>query len=152
MLATNQVRQYDGIFKFSIKEPLANHVFDKMTNPLGVEELHHDGERVSAPKILEYKHSLDGLIREFENGEKSEKDVHLAVVWDIGEEWKRTYEALSLLDLDNIHQRDFHGLTHVLSSGNTRLYLIVLKELVAYLNNVDGVQDFQKVMYGGGGQ
>jgi hypothetical protein len=57
-----------------------------------------------------------------------------------------------LLDLDNIHQRDFHGLTHVLSSGNTRLYLIVLKELVAYLNNVDGVQDFQKVMYGGGGQ
>ncbi|WP_329838256.1 hypothetical protein [Stenotrophomonas geniculata] len=152
LLATNQVRQYDGIFKFSIKEPLANHVFDKMTNPLGVEELHHDGERVSAPKILEYKHSLDGLIREFENGEKSEKDVHLAVVWDIGEEWKRTYEALSLLDLDNIHQRDFHGLTHVLSSGNTRLYLIVLKELVAYLNNVDGVQDFQKVMYGGGGQ
>jgi hypothetical protein len=69
------------------------------------------------------------------------------VVWDLGEEWKKKYEALSLLDLDSIHQRDFHGLTHVLSSGNSRFYVICLKELIEYLNNVDGVQPYHKMMY-----
>lgn len=148
LLATNQVTQYDGIFKFSVKEPISNHVFDKMINPLGVDELHHVSPNISAPKVLEYKFSLDALMREFENGEKHEKEVHLAVVWDLGAEWKKKYEALSLLDLENIHQRDFHGLTHVMSSGNSSFYVICLKELIAYLNDVDGVQPYQKVAYG----
>lgn len=151
LLATNQVKQYDGIFKFWVKGPLTNHVFDKEFNPLGVEELHHASEHVSAPKVLEYKFNLDALMFEFESGEKSEKEIHLAVVWELGTEWKKRYEAVSLLDLDNIHQRDFHGLTHVLESGTTRFYLIALKELVEYLNDVDGVQSHhKKLMYGNG--
>lgn len=147
LLATNQVTQYDGVFKFCVKEPISNHVFDKMTNPLGVDELHHVAPTISAPKVLEYKFNLDALMREFENGEKLERDVHLAVVWDLGSEWKKKYEVLSLLDLDNIHQRDFHGLTHILSSGNSRFYAICLRELVEYLNDVDGVQPYQKATY-----
>lgn len=148
LLATNQVRQYDGIFKFWVKAPLANHLFDKEVNPLGVEELHHSAEHVSAPKILEYKFSLDGLMAEFDNGEKSEKDIHLVVVWKLGQEWRKKYEVISLLDLGNIHQRDFHGLTHVMDSGTTKFYVIALEELVNYLNDVDGVQAYQKETYG----
>jgi hypothetical protein len=147
LLATNQIRQYDGVFKFSVKEPFENHVFDKELNPLGVEELHHASEHVSAPKILEYKFNLNGLMSEFENGEKNEKEIHLAVVWELGAEWKKKYEVISLLDLDNIHQRDFHGLTHVLDSGTTKFYVIALKELVQYLNDVDGVQQYHKSTY-----
>lgn len=150
LLATNQVTQYDGIFKFVVKDPLANHVFDKATNPLGVDELHHIAATVSAPKVLEYKYGLDALMREFDNGEKQEKDVHLAVVWELGSEWKKKYESLSLLNLENIHQRDFHGLTHILSSGNSSFYVICLKELVEYLNDVEGVQEFQRTAYGEG--
>lgn len=66
----------------------------------------------------------------------------------MGAEWKKNYEAISLLDLDNLHQRDFHGLTHVLNSGTTKFHVIILKELVDFLNNVDGVQDYHKSTYG----
>jgi len=148
LLATSQVKQYDGIFKFVVKNPLQNHVYNKENNPLGVEELHHSSEFTSPPKVLEYKYNLDALIREFESEYKSEKDIHLAITWEMGTEWKKNYEAISYLDLDNLHQRDFHGITHLLTSGNTKFHVIVLKELMEYLNDVDGVQEFQKEHYG----
>jgi hypothetical protein len=66
----------------------------------------------------------------------------------MGDEWKKNYDATSFLDLDNLHQRDFHGLTHVLDSGTTRFHVIALKELVLFLNDVDGVQEYQKDKYG----
>ncbi|WP_105257991.1 ATP-binding protein [Pseudoalteromonas sp. T1lg88] len=148
LLATSQVKQYDGVYKYVVKEPFDNHVFDKENNPLGVDELHFQSEHVSPPKILEYKYNLDALIHEFESEYKSEKDIHLAVAWEMGKEWLKNYEAISLLDLDNLHQRDFHGLTHILDSGTTRFHVVVLKELVTYLNDVDGVQQYHKENYG----
>ena len=148
LLATSQIKQYDGIYKFVVKEPLKNHVYDKDKNPLGVQELQFQEEHSSPPKVLEYKFNLDALIHEFESEEKSEKDIHLVVTWEMGEEWRKEYEAVSFLDLENLHQRDFHGLTHLLSSGHTKFYVIVLKELVDYLNDVDGVQDYHVETYG----
>lgn len=147
LLSTSQTQQYDGLFKFVIKEPLSNHVFDRILNPLGVQEMHHTKELVSPPKVLEYKYSINGLIAEFENGEKKEKDIHLAVAWELGAEWKKNYDVTSLLDLGNIHQRDFHGLTHILHSSTSRFYVIVLKELIEFLNDVDGVQEFHQTSY-----
>jgi hypothetical protein len=148
LLATSQVKQYDGVYKFIVKQPFDNHVFNKENNPLGVEELHFQSEHTSPPKILEYKYNLDALIHEFENEYKSEKDIHLVITWEMGTEWKKNYSVTSLLDIDNLHQRDFHGLTHILNSGNTRFYTIALKELMEYLNSVDGVQDYHRTTYG----
>lgn len=147
LLSTSQIQQYDGLFKFVIKEPIQNHEFDKVSNPLGVQEMHFSKAQISAPKVLEYKYNINGLIAEFENGEKKEKDIHLAVAWDLGDAWKKNYSVTSLLDLDNIHQRDFHGLTHVLHSSTSKFYVVALKELIDYLNNVDEVQAFQKAAY-----
>jgi hypothetical protein len=65
----------------------------------------------------------------------------------MGDEWQKNYDATSYLDLDNLHQRDYHGLTHVLDSGTTRFHVIVLKELILFLNDVDGVQNYQKEKY-----
>ncbi|WP_429072222.1 hypothetical protein [Aeromonas veronii] len=148
LLATSQVKQYDGVYKYVVKEPFENHVFDKENNPLGVDELHFNSEHISPPKILEYKYNLDALIQEFESEYKNEKDIHLAVAWEMGSEWQKNYEAISLLDLDNLHQRDFHGLTHILDSGTTRFHVVILKELITYLNDVDGVQEYHKENYG----
>ncbi len=148
LLATSQIKQYDGVYKYVVKEPLSNHEFDKENNPLGVEQLHFKSEHVSPPKILEYKYNIDALIHEFESEYKSEKDIHLAIAWDMGNEWKKNYEAISLLDLDNLHQRDFHGLTHILDSGTTRFHVVILKELIEYLNDVDHVQEYHKTTYG----
>lgn len=147
LLATSQVKQYDGIYKFIVKEPFENHEFNKENNPLGVQELHHNTEQTSPPKILEYKYNIDALIKEFECGYKNEKDIHLAVAWEMGSEWEKNYEAISYLDLDNLHQRDFHGLTHSLNSATTNFHVIILKELIDYLNNVLGVQKHQKETY-----
>lgn len=148
LLATSQVKQYDGVYKFVVREPLHNHVFDKEINPLGVVEMHFSTEHVSPPKILEYKYNLDALIHEFESEYKNEKDIHLAITWEMGDEWKKSYDTTSFLDLENLHLRDFHGLTHVLDSGTTRFYVIALKELILFLNDVDGVQEYQKSKYG----
>ncbi len=148
LLATSQIKQYDGIYKFVVKKPLSNHEFEKENNPLGVEEMHFKSEFTSSPKVLEYKYNLDALMHEFESEYKNEKEIHLAITWDLGSEWKKNYEVISLLDLDNLHQRAFHGLTHILDSGTTSFYVIVLKELMAYLNDVDGVQQYHKTTYG----
>ena len=52
LLATNQLTQYDGIFKFCVKDPISNHVFDKATNPLGVNYLNQFSYSISSPKVL----------------------------------------------------------------------------------------------------
>jgi hypothetical protein len=148
LLSTSQVSQYDGMFRYVAEEPLDNLKFDKVTNPLGVYEEQLSKAYVGPPKILEYKFSLDGLIREFENGEKSEKDVSLVVFWDIGTEFKREYNVTSLLDFDNIHHRRHHGITHVVRSANTQFDAVCLKELIEVLNDPDGQQGFQKERYG----
>jgi hypothetical protein len=55
------------------------------------------------------------------------------------------------LDLDNLQHREFHGLTHIFRderTGDTRFQAIILSELIAYLNDVDGVQVIQQSKYG----
>lgn len=148
LLATSQSQQYDGVFKFIIKEPLTNHVFDKLNNPLGVDSLQYHKEYVGPPRILEYKFSIDALIRDFESDFKSEKEIHLAIAWELGTEYKKNYNIISLLDLENLHLRKHHGITHILSSSTSELHIIILKELIDYLNSVDGVQKFHQDTYG----
>ncbi|MCK4625245.1 MAG: ATP-binding protein [Phycisphaerae bacterium] len=151
LLATSQHEKYDSIFRYYVSEQLANHVFDKERNPLGVQELRHNEPYRSKPYVLEYKYNLDALIQEFETEEKHEEDVNLLVAWDIGSEWRRRYVVTSLLALDNIQHRIFHGLTHIFrdeNSGDIRFYGIILSELIDYLNDVDGVQEFHRDTYG----
>ncbi|TRD11859.1 ATP-binding protein [Erythrobacter insulae] len=148
LLATSQASQYDGIFRFAAEEPFDNLYFDSDTNPLGVLEEQITSGYVSQPKILEYKYSLDGLIREFESGVKQENDVSLAVFWDMGTEFLKEYNVISLLDEDNIHQRQHHGLTHILNSAHSNFAVICLKELIQRLNDPKTSQEFQTEKYG----
>ncbi len=149
LLATSQAQQYDGVFKFMIREPLSNHEYDKENNPLGVQQLRYSKEYTSPPKILEYKFNIDALIREFESEYKSEKEIHLAIAWELGSECQRNYDVVSLLDLDNLHLRDYHGITHILSSATSKFFVIALKELIDYLNSVEGVQAYHRKTYSG---
>jgi hypothetical protein len=126
-------------------------VFNKEKNPLGVQHLSVDKAFSSKPYVLEYKYNVDSLIQEFENEEKTERDIFLTVAWEIGDEWKRRYSVTSLLNLDNLQHRPFHGVTHVFRderTGDIRFYGIILSELVDYLNDVDLVQDAQREKYG----
>jgi hypothetical protein len=148
LLSTSQVSQYDGMFRYAAEQPLENLAFDKDKNPLGVYEEQLSNVYVGPPKILEYKFSLDGLIREFESGVKSEKDISLAVFWDFGTEYMRSYRVVSLLDFENTHHRRHHGLTHTIKSETTQFDAVCLRELIEVLNSPDEQQQIQKDRYG----
>jgi hypothetical protein len=147
LLSTSQYKQYDGLYKYVVAEPSVNHIYDVMKNPLGI-LIENFREAVSKPNVLEYKFSMDALIHEFENHEKQEKDVSLVVVWETGDEWSRNYEVTSLLDIENIHHRQFHGITHTFhTQSGGRFDAIVLKELIQYLNNPEQAQVDQVAKY-----
>lgn len=148
LMSTSQSSQYDGVFRFCAEEPLEHLYFDRSTNPLGVYSEQLLNTYKSHPKILEYKFSLDGLIREFESGIKHEVDVELAVFWDMGTEYVKKYNVISLLDFENIHHRQHHGVTHILNSAtNSHIYVICLKELFELLNDANSAQVTQKNKY-----
>jgi hypothetical protein len=149
-MAASSHARYDGVFKYVIEEPFENHKYDAERNPLGVER-DYDRRIESAPMVLEYKHNVDALVREFENGEKDEQTIALVVAWEMGEEWKKRYRVISLLDEDNRHRRVCHGQTHEFldsTTGARRFHGVILGELVAYLNDSAAAQAWQRERYG----
>jgi len=148
LLSTTQVMQYDGIFRYVAEDPLSDLVYHPERNPLGVLEEQLVKPYQTPPKILEYKFSLDGLIREFESEVKNQVDISLVIFWDFGKEYRKEYNVTSYLDFDNIHQRKHHGITHSLISSHTQFDAICLKELVDLLNSPDEAQEHQRSVYG----
>ena len=149
ILTTSQSTQYDGVFKFAADEPLPDYIYDKTTNPLGVHEEQLIKPYVTPPKVVEYKFSLDGLIRDFEAEEKREGDVDLAVFWEMGTEFWKEYEVTSYLDEEKTHHRMHHGLTHKLTFSNSSyIEVICLKELFQLLNEPEEAQKHQVSEYG----
>ena len=146
LMATNQHQQYDGIYRFRLIKPFDNHRYDEDKNPLGLLETSLKQEFISAPDIIEYKYSFDGLIEEIEKGDKNERDIQLLVAWEMGTKWPTRYQITPLLHFDNLQHRYFHGGTHVVKNsmtGDTVFPLIILSELIDYINDPKGVQDHQ---------
>lgn len=142
VMSTNERFTYDGLFKISFDLPNEKYIYDEETNPLGI-----DGETaiqlkglVTPPKILEYKYSLDGLVEDIDSGDKNIKDINLAIAWTTGDLYKERFGITSLLIPENRDQRQYHGVTHVLcdiESGGKVMDLIILEELIIYLNSPD---------------
>lgn len=148
LLVTSQSSQYDGVFRFSADDPLIDYVFDEKNNPLGVFEEQLTKTYTTQPKVLEYKFCLDGLIREFEGGDKHENDVDLAIFWEMGKEHDKEYTVISYIDSEQTHHRPHHGLTHRLSSANSHIEVICLQELFQLLNTPEDAQKYQESQYG----
>ncbi|MBF0465818.1 MAG: hypothetical protein HQK88_13205 [Nitrospirae bacterium] len=150
LMATSQYKQYDGIYKVFITNPFEHHIYDKSKNPLGIDKTSIRDELESKPKIIEYKYSFDGLIDDFDSNEKEQKDVDLVVAWAMGSKWKHRYSITSLLHFDNVQHRQFHGATHLIKTLSTRdkaFTAIILSELIAYINDPNGVQQFHNGEY-----
>ncbi len=153
IMSTNERFTYDGLFRIVIEEPKDNQIYHKDDNPLGLDETVVDDLELpfgSMPKVLEYKYSLDGLIEDIENGNKNSNDVSLIVVWESGELYKSNYKITSLLDQHNLTLREYHGLTHTITNVNTgqkEMDLIILSELVEYLNSPEGTVKKQVEKY-----
>lgn len=147
LLGTSQSSQYDGVFRFSADDPLSNYEFCDKINPLGVFVEQLSKVYTTQPKVLEYKFSLDGLIREFEGADKHENDVDLAIFWKMGKEYDKEYTVISYLDEELTHHRPHHGLTHRLSSANSYIEVICLQELFQLLNDPEDAQKYQQSQY-----
>ncbi|WP_181303275.1 ATP-binding protein [Rhodanobacter sp. PCA2] len=143
VMSTNERATYDGLFKVSFDLAVEKYVYEVKANPLGL-----DGATaaalsgiISQPKILEYKFSLDGLVEDADSGEKNLKDIDLCVVWETGDDYVGRFGITSLLVPENVDQRQFHGVTHILTdaeSGARVMDLIVLSELITCLNDSAG--------------
>ncbi|MCB9150232.1 MAG: ATP-binding protein [Caldilineaceae bacterium] len=140
VMSTNERLTYDGLIRVVVEPPSEHHLYDRVNNPLGIDAAtieEFDLPFKSAPRILEYKFSLDGLIEDIDNGNKNSNDISLVICWETGELYKKNYHISSLLDPDNLSIREYHGITHVMTNLNTNqkeIDLIVLEELIKYLN------------------
>ncbi|WP_395738743.1 hypothetical protein [Prosthecobacter sp.] len=139
IMSTNERFTYDGMYKVVFSPPKEIHLHDSKKNPLGIDKdnLQDEGFETK-PRILEYKFSLDGLIEDLESGDKNAKDIGLVVVWETGDSYQHNYQIVSLLDPDNLSERQYHGVTHVVQNLQTNareMDLIVLSELINFLNS-----------------
>jgi hypothetical protein len=155
VMATNEKFTYDGLYRIVIETPTSNHLYHKEDNPLGIlrESINdHTLPFSSQPQILEYKLSLDGLIEDIEDETKNSNDIGLVVVWTTGDLYKSNYHITSLLDEDNLSERQYHGITHVMTNLTTEqkeMDLIVLSELINFLNDPQTTVADQKLKYEG---
>ena len=150
LMATSQYNQYDSVFRYDLREPFKNYIFDKDKNPLGLSESQATQKYESIPSILEYKFSFDALVEELEKESKKEQDIDLVVAWELGKNWQTRYDITPLLHYDYLQHRFFHGGTHLLRNrltGATVFSAIILSELIEYLNDPDGAQEHQTKMY-----
>ncbi|MGB3401959.1 MAG: hypothetical protein WBA77_04650 [Microcoleaceae cyanobacterium] len=156
IMATNERSDYDGLYRIIIDKNKL-HIYDQEKNPLGIQEEHLDQFEYqdllpfqSEAKVLEYKYSLDGLVEDIGTGTKKSKEINLVVVWETGEQWKKNYRITTILHEDYLNERDYHGVTHKMSNCDTlgdSMDLIVLEELIEYLNDPQSTQDKQLKKY-----
>lgn len=140
ILSSSQFNQYDALYRHVFNEPISKYI-RRDDNPLGIDEVHIanvDMPAVLPVSVLEYKYKLDHLIEEFQTEEKSPDDIGLVVVWDAGSKWRAAFDATSYLDPDQVHLRQFHGLTHSFShsaSGTHAFTAVILSDLVGFLES-----------------
>lgn len=152
IMSTNERFTYDGLYKIAFDLNPELYLYHPDTNPLGVSQQVADAlkGRVTDPRVLEYKLCLDGLVEDFDNQDKNIKDIDLCIAWSTGELYKERYGITSLLIPENADQRQYHGVTHVLSdpeSGGKHCELIILSELIDYLNDPKATADAQRAKY-----
>jgi hypothetical protein len=152
VMSTNERFTYDGLFKIAFDLDDELYAYEPEKNPLGVPAAVAKAlnGKITDPRVLEYKFSLDGLVEDFDSQDKNIKDVDLCIVWTTGETYKERYGITSLLLPENADQRQYHGVTHVLAdleSGAKHCDLIVLSELVDYLNSPAETAEVQRQRY-----
>jgi len=157
IISTDQNFIYDGFYRIKI-DSNEEYIYHEMNNLLGlfkneIIKRYKDFElpfSSSSGYVLEYKFSIDQLIKDLKDEVKNSNDIDLLVVWETGNKWKNYYHITSCLDKDNIEYRPYHGITHIMRNrliDQEEMCLIVLKELIAFLNDPEKEQENQKIKY-----
>jgi hypothetical protein len=149
LMSASQYKKYDSLWRGYMKEPFEHYLYNKDANPLGV--LHPAPQAfTSPPYVIEYKVKFDALLEEIEREDKDQSAIDLVVCWELGERWESRYRITPVLHYSNLHRRQIHGVTHLVqdaATGQHVFMVVVLKELIDYINDPDGVQEYQKKKY-----
>ena len=148
-LGTSQSDRYDSVFFMNYLEG-DNVLFDAKTNRLGVTRS-YNLPYATEPKILEYKFEFDSLVADIEKELKYAKHVDLVVCWSAGKQFRERFYLQSLLVGDEGSSRQIFGATHqVFSVGSQEqpaFELLVLEDLMAWLQDAPGEEARQKLRY-----
>jgi hypothetical protein len=148
-LGTSQSDRYDSVFFMNYLEG-DNVLFDAKANRLGVTRS-YSLPYVTEPKILEYKFEFDSLVADFEKEAKYAKHVDFVVCWSAGQQFRERFYLQSLLVGDEGSSRQIFGATHqVFSVGSQEqpaFELLVLEDLMAWLQDAAGEEARQKLRY-----
>ena len=121
--------QYDAVVNYRFTRDPTALVFDQRKNPLGVAKS-NVAKQDLVGKNLEFKRSLDSLISDFEEGQKSPAQVRFVVAWDEGDIRTSGFELVDLTTSGGYGQREFHGQTHRLVMDATTIPVFLLKFVV----------------------
>jgi Molecular chaperone, HSP90 family len=157
VIGTNELMTYDGAYRVVCGPNYDNHQYHPTENPLGIgetqklefEDAFPEGFLSTEMKILEYKFSVDGFISDITTGDKKVRDVDLLIAWEFGTEHEQFFSIQSLLVPEGESHRQYHGITHLLfdEHGNHALDAIILKDLIAFLNDTPGESARQVDLY-----
>jgi hypothetical protein len=145
--STGYNTRYDGMLFYRYDK---THRYDSKTNIWGVDPRFTPSE--SGAIVLEYKHSMDGLIRDFDKDEKNPKEIGLLVCWDLGTEYKKNYEIVPYLIGQEGGTREHFGATHALYSGTGRstkaFEVVCLKDIIGYYQSPEETIAKQRALFG----
>ena len=144
--STGYNTRYDGLYKYSYE---SRHRFDAVSNFWGVDGRFAPGE--SGALVLEYKHSMDGLVRDFDKEEKSPQEINLLICWTIGNAYRKSFEIVPLLIGQEGGTRENYAATHAAFIGTGRatkaFEIISLSDVIGYLEDPDGTLARQATIY-----
>lgn len=150
VMSANEQFAYDILFRVIFDLAVEIYACSSSSNPLGATlntAVTLQG-KVTDPRILEYKFSIDSLIEDLDEQNKNVKDIDLCVAWETGTLYKERLGITSLLVPENADQRGFHGVMHFLNdldSGNKSCDLIILSELIEYLNDQERTAEINEL-------
>jgi hypothetical protein len=133
--ATHTAQKYDGVGRFELRGAEENY-YNAETNRLGIpRDRFENGVRRSAERnFLEFKLSSDGLITDLESGAKRLSDIKWLICWEIGRR-NVGYGAgiTEILEPAHINQREYYGVTHILTEGADKVHVLCLRSVIDYL-------------------
>lgn len=153
IMSTNEYFTYDGLFKVAFDLAPEIYAYDPEINPLGIPLANATAlnGRTLGPNILEYKYSLDGLMEDLDTNDKNLNEIELAIAWESGKTYAERYGIKSLLIDENADQREYHGVTHILyerdNPQSKQCDLVILSDLIAYLNHPEETAELQRSKY-----
>lgn len=134
--STHISRKYDGVGRFHL--PFApENIYNETTNRLGVSaSKFQDGVAKSKKKcFIEFKYNSDALVDDVRGGRKRLQDIKWLVCWEVGT--RHVNEGIGILDVTepaHVNQRDFYGVTHLMTENQDKVHVLCLKTVLQLLS------------------